>query len=269
MTAAVKPLDGMTTTATMTAAAAMARTIARSSGGPVSAARPPRRAAGSSCQSAHDRGARNRFGRDQRKRGPERAAGREARQRADAEKDGEDQRRDAIGADPAVVHDLELALRRGPAAEAVDRIGEAVLVQAVGEDHRGQHREAGGRSIRSRRGGARRPEPRRRRGRRARRRPGRRAPRGGNRAARVAPGRSRRAGTRVRKAIAAVRSSATALSSPRNGSSAIDAPAAVAVDRATVIEPPRRPAKEGGLASKEPAFGPARETRRLSMTSAP
>ena len=43
-----------------------------------------------------------------------------------------DQRADAISADPAVAHDVELALARSAAAEAVGRVGEAVFVQAAG-----------------------------------------------------------------------------------------------------------------------------------------
>ena len=73
--------------------------------------------------------------------GPERQ---EARERRDAEEDREDEGGDPEGADPAVVHDLELPGGGGAAAEAVDRVGEAVLVQAAGEDHRREHREGRG-----------------------------------------------------------------------------------------------------------------------------
>ena len=46
------------------------------------------------------------------------------------------ERADAVGADPAVAHDVELALARVAAAEAVGGVGEPVLMQAAGDEER-------------------------------------------------------------------------------------------------------------------------------------
>ena len=123
----------------------------------------------------HHGGARNGFGRDQRQGRPEGADGSEAGERRDAEEDREDERGDAESADPAVVHDLELPLRGRPAAEAVDGVGEAVLVQAAGQDHGREHRERRGDQGRLAEPTAT-TERRRRRAPTARRRAGRPAP---------------------------------------------------------------------------------------------
>ena len=50
-------------------------------------------------------------------------------------------RADAVGADAAVAHDLELALPRIAAAETVRGVGEAVLVQAAGHGERRRDRK--------------------------------------------------------------------------------------------------------------------------------
>ncbi len=51
-----------------------------------------------------------------------------------ADREGEDQRYRAIGADPAVLHDEEAVLAALAAADAVGRIGQAVLVQRAGDE---------------------------------------------------------------------------------------------------------------------------------------
>src|SRR3954447_21568808 len=66
------------------------------------------------------------------------------RERAPAQAERQDQRADAIGADPAVAHDLELALAGAAAAEPVGGIGKAVLVQRAGDEGGRGQREQGG-----------------------------------------------------------------------------------------------------------------------------
>ena len=68
----------------------------------------------------------------------------EVRQRGDAQNEGQNERADAIGADPAVTHDLELALARRAAAEAVGDVGQSVLVQGAGNGHGGRNRKRRG-----------------------------------------------------------------------------------------------------------------------------
>nr|WP_265442295.1 hypothetical protein [Bradyrhizobium sp. SEMIA] len=75
-------------------------------------------------------------------------AGRQRRERAPAQAERQDERADTIGADPAVAHDLELALAGAAATEPVSGIGKSVLVQRTGDQ--------GGRSQREQRGEVRR-----------------------------------------------------------------------------------------------------------------
>ncbi len=63
----------------------------------------------------------------------------QAHQHTDPDQDREDHRGDPERADPAVVHDGELPFGILAAPEAVDGVGEAVLVEAAGEDHRRHH----------------------------------------------------------------------------------------------------------------------------------
>jgi hypothetical protein len=93
-------------------------------------------AAGSRARRRHgggQQGARDGMGGDQGDGGALRRT--ELPQRDGAQPDREDQGRDAIGTDPRVAHDLELAGPVPAAAEAVRHIGEPVLVQGPGEQH--------------------------------------------------------------------------------------------------------------------------------------
>ena len=69
-------------------------------------------------------------------------------QRAGAQAKAQNQRHRAEGADPAVLHDLQLALARKTAAEAVGDVGKAVLMQGPGDGRakgqREQRRRGGG-----------------------------------------------------------------------------------------------------------------------------
>ena len=60
-----------------------------------------------------------------------------------ADREGEDQRYRAIGADPAVLHDEEALLAALAAANAIGRIGQAVLVQRPGDDDLDGKRDQG------------------------------------------------------------------------------------------------------------------------------
>ena len=58
--------------------------------------------------------------------------------------EGEDQRRSAEGADQAVLHDREPALRGCASAEAVRRVGPAILMEGAGHQRHRRDREGGG-----------------------------------------------------------------------------------------------------------------------------
>ena len=65
----------------------------------------------------------------------------EVRQRGDPQHERQNERADAEGADPAVMHDLELALARRAAAEAVGDVGQPILMQTAGNDQRCRDRK--------------------------------------------------------------------------------------------------------------------------------
>ena len=66
-----------------------------------------------------------------------------ARERGRAQQERHRQRAGAIGSDPAVAHDLELALARVP-AEGVGHVRQPVFMQASGHDQGRRDRQAGG-----------------------------------------------------------------------------------------------------------------------------
>ncbi len=97
-------------------------------GWPAANDRPSRRAGGNRYMQHRHRRARRAVRGDQRRQHQRRIG--EARQRADPQQDRQHQRADAVSADPAVAHDVELAFARPAAAEAVRGVGEAVLMQS-------------------------------------------------------------------------------------------------------------------------------------------
>src|SRR5271170_4175612 len=70
---------------------------------------------------------------------------RQARQRADADQKRDRQGGDAVNADVAVAHDLEFLLAALAAAKAVGGVGEPVLMQTAGDQHRRRDGERRGR----------------------------------------------------------------------------------------------------------------------------
>ena len=89
------------------------------------------------CQGQEAEAARGRASRHQgRARQPGAAARAERRQAGRPQQQRQAERERPIGADAAVAHDGELALAGAPAAEAVGRVGEPVLVQPAAGQHR-------------------------------------------------------------------------------------------------------------------------------------
>ena len=74
----------------------------------------------------------------------------ERRKERDPQRQRQHERRSAIGADPGVTHDLELALDRRPAAEPVRDIGQGILVHGSGRDDERRSRKHGRRPGRKR-----------------------------------------------------------------------------------------------------------------------
>jgi hypothetical protein len=72
----------------------------------------------------------------------------QAREHANAQHERQHQRADAVSADAAVTHDLQLALARRPAAEAVGHIGEPILMQGTSHRHGRHDGKRGGRKVR-------------------------------------------------------------------------------------------------------------------------
>src|SRR5262249_20758748 len=70
---------------------------------------------------------------EQRGHGERRIA--EARNRARLEQYREHESTSAVGTDSAVAHDLELLFACRSSAEAIERVGETVLMQATGDEH--------------------------------------------------------------------------------------------------------------------------------------
>ncbi len=90
--------------------------------------------------------------------------GREIGQKRGAQGKRADQRQRAIGADPAVLHDLQRALARGVAEEPVRRVGQTVLVQRAGQpDEKKKSDQGAGEGLEPERGEAEKDQGRRQR----------------------------------------------------------------------------------------------------------